>query len=213
MIPWVFHRDGQPIKYFRRAWLTACKAAGAPHRIPHDFRRTAVRNLERAGVPGPLAELTVTAPFNDLDAVRAIFRERGREVAAVIVEPVAGNMGVVPPAPGFNRLLARTCADHDALFISDEVMTGFRVTRGGHFALDGAVEGWKPDLLTFGKVMGGGFPAAAFGGREGRPHDSCYHARCDTLANVNRTALARVAGAVRNVLGRFARDVSRVRSS
>jgi glutamate-1-semialdehyde 2,1-aminomutase len=74
-------------------------------------------------------------------------------------------MGVVPPAPGFNRLLSETCARHGALFVSDEVMTGFRVTRSGHWGLDGAVEGWTPDLLTFGKVMGGGFPAAAFGGR------------------------------------------------
>jgi glutamate-1-semialdehyde 2,1-aminomutase len=74
-------------------------------------------------------------------------------------------MGVVPPEPGFNAFLAETCARHGALFVSDEVMTGFRVTRSGHFGLDGAVEGWAPDLLTFGKVMGGGFPAAAFGGR------------------------------------------------
>jgi len=74
-------------------------------------------------------------------------------------------MGVVPPEPGFNKFLSETCAKHGALFISDEVMTGFRVTRSGQYGLDGAVEGWKPDLLTFGKVMGGGFPAAAFGGR------------------------------------------------
>jgi glutamate-1-semialdehyde 2,1-aminomutase len=74
-------------------------------------------------------------------------------------------MGVVPPAPGFNRLLAETCARHGALFVSDEVMTGFRVSRQGQWGLDGAREGWVPDLMTFGKVMGGGFPAAAFGGR------------------------------------------------
>ena len=74
-------------------------------------------------------------------------------------------MGVVPPAPGFNRFLSETCARHGALFVSDEVMTGFRVSRSGQWGLDGAVEGWRPDLVTFGKVMGGGFPAAAFGGR------------------------------------------------
>jgi glutamate-1-semialdehyde 2,1-aminomutase len=74
-------------------------------------------------------------------------------------------MGLVPPAPGFNRFLAETCAASGALFVSDEVMTGFRVTRCGRWGLDGAVEGWRPDLMTFGKVMGGGFPAAAFGGR------------------------------------------------
>jgi glutamate-1-semialdehyde 2,1-aminomutase len=74
-------------------------------------------------------------------------------------------MGVVAPEPGFNRFLAETCAKHGALFVSDEVMTGFRVSRRGQWGLDGAVEGWTPDLMTFGKVMGGGFPAAAFGGR------------------------------------------------
>ncbi len=74
-------------------------------------------------------------------------------------------MGVVPPEPGFNAFLAETCARHGALFVSDEVMTGFRVSRSGQWGRDGAVEGWRPDLVTFGKVMGGGFPAAAFGGR------------------------------------------------
>ena len=74
-------------------------------------------------------------------------------------------MGVVPPAPGFNAFLAETCRAHGALFISDEVMTGFRATAQGGWGLDGAIEGWTPDLMTFGKVMGGGFPAAAFGGR------------------------------------------------
>jgi glutamate-1-semialdehyde 2,1-aminomutase len=83
----------------------------------------------------------------------------------VITEAAPGNMGVVPPEPGFNQFLAQTCAAHGALFVSDEVMTGFRASRQGQWGLDGAVEGWTPDLMTFGKVMGGGFPAAAFGGR------------------------------------------------
>jgi glutamate-1-semialdehyde 2,1-aminomutase len=74
-------------------------------------------------------------------------------------------MGVVPPDAGFNQFLATTCADHGALFVSDEVMTGFRASPRGQWGLDGALEGWAPDLMTFGKVMGGGFPAAAFGGR------------------------------------------------
>ena len=74
-------------------------------------------------------------------------------------------MGVVPPEPGFNAFLAETCAAHGALFVSDEVMTGFRASRLGQWGLDGAHEGWRPDLMTFGKVMGGGLPAAAFGGR------------------------------------------------
>jgi glutamate-1-semialdehyde 2,1-aminomutase len=81
----------------------------------------------------------------------------------VITEAAPGNMGVVPPEPGFNRLLAEACSQHGALLVSDEVMTGFRVSRSGYYGIDG--DGWRPDLMTFGKVMGGGFPAAAFGGR------------------------------------------------
>jgi glutamate-1-semialdehyde 2,1-aminomutase len=117
------------------------------------------------GVPAASTAATLVLPYNDPDAVAAAFAEHGDRIACVITEAAPGNMGVVPPAPGFNRLLAETCRAHGALFVSDEVMTGFRVTRSGHWGLDGAVEGWRPDLLTFGKVMGGGFPAAAFGGR------------------------------------------------
>src|SRR6185436_14822890 len=83
----------------------------------------------------------------------------------LITEAAPGNMGVVPPELGFNAFLAETCASHGALFVSDEVMTGFRASRTGQWGIDGAAEGWQPDLMTFGKVMGGGFPAAAFGGR------------------------------------------------
>ena len=115
---------------------------------------------DSAGVPGPLAELTVTAPFNDLDAVKTIFRERGREIAAVIVEPVAGNMGVVPPRPGFLEGLREITRAHDAVLIFDEVITGFRVAYGGAQELYGV----RPDLTCLGKVIGGGLPVGAYGG-------------------------------------------------
>ncbi len=117
------------------------------------------------GVPAASTEATVVLPFNDRAAVEALFAERGAEIACLVTEASPGNMGVVPPEPGFNEFLAQTCRAHGALFVSDEVMTGFRVSRRGQWGRDGAVEGWAPDLLTFGKVMGGGFPAAAFGGR------------------------------------------------
>jgi len=113
------------------------------------------------GVTEGAARDTLTAPFNDLEAVRAIFMERGREIAVVIVEPVAANMGVVPPEPGFLEGLRALCDEHGALLVFDEVITGFRVAYGGA----GSVYGVTPDLSTLGKIMGGGFPCAAFGGR------------------------------------------------
>src|SRR5439155_1152365 len=115
---------------------------------------------DSAGVPGPLAQLTVTAPFNDLDAVKSIFSERGREIAAVIVEPVAGNMGVVAPRPGFLEGLREITRAHDAVLIFDEVITGFRVAYGGAQELYGV----RPDLTCLGKVIGGGLPVGAYGG-------------------------------------------------
>ena len=117
------------------------------------------------GVPAGSTAATLVLPFNDRAAVEAAFAERGAEIACLVTEASPGNMGVVPPEPGFNQFLAETCQRHGALFVSDEVMTGFRVSARGQWGLDGALEGWRPDLVTFGKVMGGGFPAAAFGGR------------------------------------------------
>jgi len=117
------------------------------------------------GVPETATALTRVLPYNDRGAVESLFADEGGRIACLVTEAAAGNMGVVPPDPGFNRFLAETCARHGALFVSDEVMTGFRASRQGQWGLDGALEGWVPDLMTFGKVMGGGFPAAAFGGR------------------------------------------------
>jgi glutamate-1-semialdehyde 2,1-aminomutase len=113
------------------------------------------------GVPAASALQTVVLPYNDLAATTELFASRGSEIAAVITEAAAGNMGVVAPVEGFNAGLAALCHEHGALLISDEVMTGFRVSRSGWFGIDGV----EADLVTFGKVMGGGFPAAAFGGR------------------------------------------------
>ena len=113
------------------------------------------------GVTEGAARDTATAPFNDLDAVRSLFHARGHEIAAVIVEPVAANMGVVAPVPGFLEGLRELCWAHDAVLIFDEVITGFRIAYGGAQTLLGVT----PDLTVLGKVMGGGFPCAAFGGR------------------------------------------------
>jgi len=117
------------------------------------------------GVPPGSTADTIVLPYNDAVAVRKTFASHGERIACVITEAAAGNMGAVAPVEGFNAALSSLCREHGALFISDEVMTGFRVGRSGYWGLDGAVEGWTPDLMTFGKVMGGGFPAAAFGGR------------------------------------------------
>ena len=116
---------------------------------------------DSAGVPAALAALTTTLPFNDPDALRAVFAAEGRDIACVIVEPVPANAGLYLPRPGFHELLRELCTQHGALLIFDEVMTGFRLARGGYQQLCGIV----PDLSAFGKVIGGGLPVGAFGGR------------------------------------------------
>ena len=147
-----------------------------------------------AGVPAAVAAQTIVLPYNDVAALEACFAERGGEIAAVITEGAPANMGIVPPAPGFNAAIRRVTAEHGALMILDEVLTGFRVGPAGWWGLE-AVDGWTsdlpglateradvaapswpgadwreratwvPDLVTFGKVVGGGMPLAAVGGR------------------------------------------------
>ncbi|MEJ2299412.1 MAG: glutamate-1-semialdehyde 2,1-aminomutase [Woeseiaceae bacterium] len=113
------------------------------------------------GVPAALAEHTITLSYNDIDGVKAAFAAIGGEVACVIVEPIAGNMNMVPPVDGFHETLREECSRAGALLIFDEVMTGFRVARGGAQSLFGVA----PDITTLGKFIGGGMPAAALGGR------------------------------------------------
>jgi len=113
------------------------------------------------GVPRALAELTITIPFNDLAALEQAFEAHRDELAAVIVEPVVGNMGCVPPRPGFLQALRRLTAAHGTILIFDEVITGFRIARGGAQELYGI----KPDLTTLGKIIGGGLPVGAYGGK------------------------------------------------
>lgn len=113
------------------------------------------------GVPSAMTDLTIIAPFNDLAATRSAFEKWGKDIAAIIVEPVAGNMGCIPPASGFLAGLRALCDEFGSLLIFDEVMTGFRVARGGAQRLYKV----KPDLTTLGKIVGGGLPAAAYGGR------------------------------------------------
>jgi glutamate-1-semialdehyde 2,1-aminomutase len=114
-----------------------------------------------AGVSAETAQFTLALPYNDLAAVEAAFAARPQEIACVIVEPVVGNAGTIPPAPGYLAGLRRLCTEYGALLIVDEVMTGFRLSLGGAQQLYGIT----PDLTTLGKILGGGLPCGAFGGR------------------------------------------------
>jgi glutamate-1-semialdehyde 2,1-aminomutase len=114
------------------------------------------------GVPKGFSDTTITVPFNNIGAVEQAFAAHGPQIAAIIVEPVCGNMGCIPPEPGFLEALRTITTDHGALLIFDEVMTGFRVAPGGAQQLYGI----HPDLTTLGKVIGGGLPIAAYGGRQ-----------------------------------------------
>ncbi|MGE4260166.1 glutamate-1-semialdehyde 2,1-aminomutase [Shewanella fodinae] len=114
------------------------------------------------GIPEDFAKHTLTAEYNNLDSVKALFEQYPNEIACIIVEPVAGNMNCVPPQPGFLQGLRAICDDYQALLIIDEVMTGFRVSKGGAQGYYGVT----PDLTTLGKVIGGGMPVGAFGGRK-----------------------------------------------
>lgn len=116
---------------------------------------------DTAGVPKAFADTTIALPFNDIDAVETVFRKRGDEIASVILEPVVGNMGCVPPAPGFLQALRSLTEKYGAILIFDEVMTGFRLNYGGAQSLYGVT----PDMTTMGKIIGGGLPLAAYGGR------------------------------------------------
>jgi glutamate-1-semialdehyde 2,1-aminomutase len=113
------------------------------------------------GVPAGLAEHTITLPFNDIESVENAFAEFGEQIACVIVEPIAGNMNMVPPVDGFHEALRKACTEAGALLIFDEVMTGFRVGRG----CAQSILGIEPDITTLGKVIGGGMPAAAYCGK------------------------------------------------
>jgi len=113
------------------------------------------------GVPKAAADLTLTLPYNDIDAARLLFTQEGKEIAGLIIEPVAGNMNCIPPKEGYLQALRDLCTEHGVLLIFDEVMTGFRVALGGAQAHYGIT----PDLTCFGKIIGGGMPVGAYGGR------------------------------------------------
>lgn len=146
------------------------KFAGCYHGHSDGLLAEAGSGVITAGLPGSagvtpaVAAQTMVLPYNDLGAVEAAFAEHPGRIAAIITEPAAANMGVVPPEPGYNAALRRLCTDHGALLIFDEVLTGFRVGPSGWWGLETADAAWRPDLFTYGKVVGGGMPLAALAG-------------------------------------------------
>src|SRR5690606_39718549 len=111
-------------------------------------------------VPKAIADLTLTVPFNDLDALKQMMAVHGDDVAAIIIEPIAGNMNMIEPLPGYLAAIRTLCDEYGSIYIFDEVMTGFRVARGGAQELYNVT----PDVTTFGKIIGGGLPVGACGG-------------------------------------------------
>ncbi len=144
------------------------KFAGCYHGHSDALLAAAGSGVATAGLPGSAgvtqaaASDTLVIDYNDVDALEAVFAERGSEIACVITEAAAANMGVIPPEPGFNEAIRRLTSEHGALMVLDEVLTGFRVGPAGWWGLEG---GYTPDLICFGKVVGGGMPLAAIGGR------------------------------------------------
>ena len=147
------------------------KFAGCYHGHSDGLLAAAGSGVATAGLPGSAgvtaatAGQTIVVAYNDLDALAAAFAANPGRIAAVITEPAAANMGVVPPESGFNEGVRSLCTEHGALFIFDEVLTGFRVSPAGWWGLEAPGGAWEPDLFTFGKVVGGGMPLAAVGGR------------------------------------------------
>ncbi|MDO5535605.1 MAG: glutamate-1-semialdehyde 2,1-aminomutase [Propionibacteriaceae bacterium] len=146
------------------------KFAGCYHGHSDALLAAAGSGVATAGLPGSAgvtaasAADTLVLPYNDTDALEEAFATRGEQIACVITEAAPANMGVVPPDPGFNAAIRRLTSEHGALMILDEVLTGFRVGAAGWWGLEGAPEGWAPDLVTYGKVVGGGMPLAALAG-------------------------------------------------
>ena len=170
---------------------------------------------DSAGVPADFAAHTLVVPFNDVKAVEQLLRKHRQRVAAVIVEPVAGNMGLVPPLPGYLKGLRDACSAAGTLLIFDEVMTGFRTAWGGYQRIARV----KPDLTCLGKVIGGGMPAAAYGGRKDvmqllAPEGPCYQAGTlsgnpiAVAAGLATLQLAQRSGFYERVGRRFAKVIS-----
>jgi glutamate-1-semialdehyde 2,1-aminomutase len=143
------------------------------------------------GVPAALAALTAVLPYNDVAAAEAFFAARGAEVACVLVEPIAANMGVVPPRLGFLEALRSLCDRHGSLLVFDEVMTGFRVAAGGAQELYGV----RPDLTTLSKILGGGFPSGAYGGRRDLMQRIAPAGPVDQAGTLSGNPVAMAAGA------------------